>query len=97
MMEGGQRNPGGAGFSGAVFAAATILALVVTYLASPLLFVNTIEWMQSYTIRHYGYGYEDIVTYCWFAICIALSFIVSRVLIGALLAFGGLAIVNRLL
>lgn len=84
-------------FMSSITGLANVLAVVVTFLATPPLYGETVDWVQRYTARHYGIGYEDVIAFGWFGICILLVFFLSRASIGTALVFGGMALATRFL
>ncbi len=76
---------------------ANTLAVVATFLGAPPLFSKTIPWAQAYAARHYGYGYDDLVSLGWFVTCVLIVFFVSRASISTALVMGGLALATRFL
>ncbi|MEM9054522.1 MAG: hypothetical protein AAGB16_04275 [Pseudomonadota bacterium] len=83
-------------FMGSVNALGNVLAFIAAFLATPPAYSSTIYWVQTYTARHYGYGYEDITAVIWGCICAALIFFLSRATIATALTMGGLALATRL-
>ena len=83
-------------FMSSIQGLANTLAVVVTFLGTPALYGRSIDWVQTYTASHYGYGLHDFVALAWGCACAALVFFVSRASISTALVMGGLAIATRL-
>lgn len=76
---------------------ATTLAAVAAFLGTPFFYEKTISWVQTLTRQAYGYGFEELVSIVWFALCAFLIFFVSRMTVGTALIVGGFAVMTRLL
>ena len=83
-------------FGSSLIGLANTLAVVCTFLVTPTLYGRTIDWVQRYTALNYGYGWEDLVSFAWLLVCIALVFFISRASISTALIAGGLALMSRL-
>ena len=84
-------------FMSSITGLANLIAAVVTFLGTPPLYSNTVDWVQRFTALHYGYGWQDITAVAWFLICAGIVFFVSRASISTALIMGGLAIATRFL
>ena len=82
-------------FMSSVQGLANTLAVVVTFVGAPPLYSKTIDWVQSFTTHHYGYGFEDLTAFAWGCVCGALVFFISRASISTALVMGGLAVATR--
>ena len=76
---------------------ANTLAIIVTFVGAPPLYSKSIGWVHSFTIEHYGYGFEDVTAILWGCICAALVFFITRASISTALVMGGIALATRFL
>lgn len=76
---------------------ANVLAVVVSFLGTPVVFGKTVSWVQELTAAQYGHGYHDLIAFGWFCICALLLFYFARMSIGTAIIFGALAIATRFL
>jgi len=84
-------------FMSSVQGLANTLAVVITFMGAPPFYSKSIGWVQSFTIQHYGYGFQDLTAFAWGCVCAALIFFISRASISTALVMGGLAIATRFL
>lgn len=84
-------------FMGSMKGLANTVAVAVAFLATGPIHSETVGWINDYTARQYGTGWEDIVSFCWFVIVAFIAFFVARASLSTLLVMGGLAIATRLL
>ena len=75
---------------------ATVLAATASFLLTPWLYGRSINWIQVYTARNYGTGFEDLIGFCWFCVCGFLIYAIARAKFVLLLTVGGGAIITRL-
>ena len=95
-----QQNQNQAGrsiFMSSVTGLANVIAVVVAFFATPVVYQRTVGWVQSFTANHYGYGFEDITAFVWWLIVALLIFFGARASISTALVMGGLAIAARFL
>lgn len=74
-----------------------LLAIVISFFTAPIAYSRTIDFVFAFTARHYGAGYEDIVSFLWWMIVAAFIFCVVRMSVSTLFVMGGLALATRLL
>jgi len=74
-----------------------LLAIVITFFASPEVYDRTSGFVFAFTAQHYGTGYEDIVSFVWWMIVAAFIFCVVRMSVSTLLVMGGLTLAAKLL
>ena len=55
-------------FMSSMIGLANVLAVVITFLCTPMLHAKTQPWVQQGIFVHYGGGDADIVNVCWFII-----------------------------
>ena len=82
-------------FISSITGLANILAVVITFIGAPPLYSRTIDWVQRFTAAHYGYGWQDVTSLAWFAVCLCLVFFISRASVSTALVMGGLALATR--
>ena len=82
-------------FTSSMNGLANVIAFLASFLGTPWLFDTTIEWLQEYTARAYGYGFEDAVSILWFIACSLLIFFTARATISTALVMGGAALVTK--
>ena len=54
-----QSQAGKSMFVSAVNGLGNVVAIIVTFLATPPTYSATVFWVQDFTARHYGAGYEE--------------------------------------
>lgn len=84
-------------FMSSIVGLSNIIAVIVTFFATPLAYGHSVGWVQRFTSRHYGYGFEDITAFVWWMIVALLIFFGARASISTALVMGGLAIAARFL
>lgn len=97
-MEFGPKGPREAGRSmvkRALDGLSAVGAFGASFIVTPLVYGNTIGWVQRYTAKNYGYGYDDLVAIAWFLIVALTLFFSARLLLGVFLMIGGLALAAR--
>lgn len=72
-------------------------AVVVAFLATPMIYGASVDWVQRFTARQYGTGLDDLIALAWFAMVAFLTFYIARASLGTLLVMGGLALATRFL
>lgn len=86
---------GGSANSPAYAGLATIGGLICAFLGTPQFYERTLGWVLGFTTSHYGYGWDEIITYGWFAASALLVFCFSKWLIFTALRFGEAAWAKR--
>ncbi len=89
-------HPGAGQPNGADSALASIGAFVTAFLGAPLFYSKTLDWVLGFTTRHYGYGWDETITYAWFGASAFLVFCLSRSILLNALQFGRVAVAKRL-
>ena len=84
-------------FMSSIVGLSNIIAALVTFFTVPVAYSNSIVFVQRFTSRHYGYGFEDITAVCWWIIVALLIFFGARASISTALVMGGLALAARFL
>lgn len=84
-------------FMSSVIGLSNIVAVLVAFFATPVAYTASLGWVQRFTTRHYGYGFEDITAFVWWIIVALLIFFGARASISTALVMGGLAIAARFL
>lgn len=75
---------------------ANIMAIIVTYLLTPLAFGWSAGWIKAYTGNHYGYEFADPAAFVWGILLAAAIFFMSRATLATAITMGGLAIAARM-
>ncbi len=83
-------------FMSSVTGLANTLAVVTTFLGAPPLYGKTVSWVQEFTTKYYGYGFDDMTAFIWGVVCASLVFFISRASISTALVMGGLALATRI-
>lgn len=89
------RQAGNSIFMNSVMGMANVLAFAAAFFGAPLAYAKSIDFVQSYTQMHYGYGFEDIIAFVWFAACAAMIFFIARTSVSTALVFGGVTLMTR--
>lgn len=84
-------------FMSSLVGLANTLAVAVAFFATPPVYGRTLGWVQSFTARNYGSGYEDFVSLSWFCICALVLFFAGRASISTGLVMLGIAMATRFL
>lgn len=84
-------------FMNSIIGLANVLAVTITFFAAPLAYAYSIPWVQGFTMRHYGYGFEDLVAAVWFVVVAALIFFGARASLSTALVMGGMTLAARLI
>lgn len=91
------RDAGRSIFMSSIEDLAGLLAAVAAFFGTPWLYGKTIDFIQGFTLRTYGNGWQDVTDVVWFCLCGMIVFFVVRASIGTALVLGGLAIATRFL
>lgn len=83
-------------FEKSVFGVANVAAVIATFLATPMVFDLSIDWVEAFTLRHYGYDAARWVELPWFAVMALTVFFLSRATVCVAITLGGLALASRL-
>ncbi len=84
-------------FMSSIQGLANVLAVIATFLATPLIYGQTVGWIQRFTATHYGMGFEGLIAFVWFLITAAFVFFVARASASTALVMGGIAMATRLI
>lgn len=76
---------------------ATLIAALIAFFLTPLLFVLSIDWVLAFTAQSYAPGYDDLVRVAWFSATVIATFCVAWALFSTLLKMAALRIAYRLL
>lgn len=82
-------------FISSVIGLANVLAVVVAFFATPLAYAYSIPHVQNFTTRHYGGGFEDIVSAVWFGTIALLVFFGARASLSTGLIMGAMTLAAR--
>lgn len=78
-------------------AIANILAAIIAFWLTPVVYGQTIVWVSQLTERSYGVGYVDLAEFVWFVLVALLLFYMSRVATSIIIIMGGLYLAMRFL
>ena len=56
-------------FMSSVVALANVLALVVAFFATPIVYAYSLPHVQAFCARYYADGFEEPVAFIWWAVC----------------------------
>lgn len=84
-------------FMSSVTGLANTGAVVASFFTAPILYGQSVHWIQNFTIQHYGSEFVDVAGFVWFALVALLTFFVARASLATLLVMGGLAVATRFL
>lgn len=84
-------------FMSSIQGLANVLAVIVTFLATPLIYGQSIDWIQRFTASNYGLGFEGLVAFVWFTVTAAFVFFIARASASTALVMGGIALATRLI
>lgn len=84
-------------FMSSVHGLANTGAVAASFFLTPLFYSETVDWIRSFSIQHYGTGWDDLVGFAWFILVAFLTFFIARASLGTLLIAGGLALATRFL
>lgn len=84
-------------FMSSIALLANVVAFIVTIFGTPLLYNQTIKFVQIFVFEQYGAGFQDIVILVWGGVCGLIVFAFARASIATALVMGGAAIATRLL
>ena len=76
---------------------ATTGAVVASFFLTPLLYSESVVWIRSFAIQHYGAGWDDFIGFIWFVLVAILTFFIAWASLGTLLIVGGMALATRFL
>ncbi len=74
-----------------------LLALIITFFATPEVYNRTADFVIHFTAQNYSAGYDDIVSFAWWMITAAFIFCVVRMSFSTLFVMGGLTLAAKLL
>ena len=83
-------------FASAVKWVANIVAVIVTFLLTPLAYGGTAGWIKVYAMNHYGYDVAEPAAFIWGILLAAAIFFMSRATLATAITMGGLAIAARM-
>ena len=92
-----QKDAGRSVFLGSVKGLANTAAAAAAFFGTPLVYSETVGWVQDFTYRHYGADLVGLVQIGWFGIVGFAVFFVARASIGTAIVMGGTAIAIRFL
>ncbi len=92
-----QNDAGRSIFMSSIQGLANTGAVAATFFLTPLIHSESVGWIKTFAIRHYGAGWDDLVSFAWFALIALLTFFVARASLGTLLIAGGFALATRVL
>ena len=84
-------------FESSIYGLASVSAVAVTFLAVPLVYDNSIDWIRDFSAQHYGEFVADLASIGWFGTCSLFIFFLARASLSTCLTVGGLAIAARFL
>lgn len=96
MQNGNNGTGGGSFFMGSVEWLANLLALVVSFFATPPLFNFSVVFVAAYARDQYGAEWVSLAVLAWGAVIALTTFFLARASIGTCLVMGGLTIAARL-
>jgi len=91
------KEAGRAVFMSSVTGLSNIMAVIATFLATPFVFDLSIDWIETFTMQHYGRDVAEWVFIPWALVIGITVFFMSRATVGVAITLGGLAIAARLL
>lgn len=72
------RAAGQSQFVSSIDALGTIFSVIITFVLGPMAYEGSAHFIQEFTAQHYGYGWESLVAFIWFIICILTVFFFFR-------------------
>ena len=91
-----RRQTGANVFASSVEGIANITAIITTFLATPLVYDQSTDWVTAYTQNHYGYEVAELASFVWGILLSVLIFFLSRATIATAITVGGFAIGARI-
>lgn len=90
------RAAGQSQFVSSIDALATILSIILTFVLGPMAYDVSAHLVQEFTAHHYGYGWESLVAFVWFIVCILSVFFFFRASVSTGMKAGSAAIATRI-
>jgi len=74
-----------------------LLAIIITFFATPEVYNRTVDFVIHFTAQNYGMGFDEYVSFFWWLITAGVIFCIVRMSVSTLFVMGGLTLAAKLL